>query len=69
MAHRTQAVIVGVGMIGSVHVAAIRGVGATVRGVVGSTPGAVRVTQHRALNRLRRIVMAVDVPDAHLDEE
>ena len=38
MAHRTQAVIVGVGMIGSVHVAAIRGVGATVRGVVGSTP-------------------------------
>ncbi|GAA1261384.1 hypothetical protein GCM10009609_25320 [Pseudonocardia aurantiaca] len=40
-------------------------------GVVGSTPGAVRVTQHRALNRLRRIVMAVDVdvPDADLDEE
>jgi predicted dehydrogenase len=38
VAHRTQAVIVGVGMIGSVHVAAIRGVGATVRGVVGSTP-------------------------------
>ena len=24
--------------------------------VVGSTPGAVRVTQHRALNRLRRII-------------
>jgi RNA polymerase sigma-70 factor (ECF subfamily) len=38
-------------------------------GVVGSTPGAVRDTQHRALNRLRRIVMAVDVPDADLDEE
>jgi predicted dehydrogenase len=38
VAHRTQAVIVGVGMIGSVHAAAIRGVGATVRGVVGSTP-------------------------------
>ncbi|MFG1682599.1 Gfo/Idh/MocA family protein [Nonomuraea sp. NPDC049269] len=39
MAHpRTQAVIIGAGMIGSVHAAAIRGVGATVRGVVGSTP-------------------------------
>ena len=39
MAHsRTQAVIVGAGMIGSVHAAAIRGIGATVRGVVGSTP-------------------------------
>jgi len=33
--------------------------------VVGSTPGAVRVTQHRALNRLRRKVVAavVDVED------
>ena len=39
MAHpRTQAVIIGAGLIGSVHAAAIRGVGATVRGVVGSTP-------------------------------
>ncbi|MEU7835070.1 Gfo/Idh/MocA family oxidoreductase [Nonomuraea sp. NPDC049129] len=30
--------IVGAGFIGSVHAAAVRGVGATVRGVVGSTP-------------------------------
>ncbi|MEU4226703.1 Gfo/Idh/MocA family oxidoreductase [Nonomuraea sp. NPDC026600] len=35
---RTQAVIIGAGMIGTVHAAAIRGVGATVRGVVGSSP-------------------------------
>jgi RNA polymerase sigma-70 factor (ECF subfamily) len=36
---------------------------------VGSTPGAVRVTQHRALNRLRRIVLGCgDDPD-ELDEE
>lgn len=33
---------------------------------VGSTPGAVRVTQHRALNRLRRIVLG---PDAPLDDD
>ncbi|WP_433172565.1 Gfo/Idh/MocA family protein [Actinoallomurus sp. CA-150999] len=39
MAHpRIQAVVVGAGMIGSVHATAIRSVGATVRGVVGSTP-------------------------------
>lgn len=39
MAHpHIQAVIVGAGFIGSVHAAAVRGVGATVRGVVGSTP-------------------------------
>ena len=31
---------------------------------VGSTPGAVRVTQHRALNRLRGVV----VPDEELDD-
>jgi RNA polymerase sigma-70 factor, ECF subfamily len=31
---------------------------------VGSTPGAVRVTQHRALNRLRGVV----VPDGELDD-
>ena len=29
---------------------------------VGSTPGAVRVTQHRALNRLRRVVIGSDAP-------
>jgi predicted dehydrogenase len=33
-----NAVIVGAGMIGAVHAAAIRGAGATVRGVVGATP-------------------------------
>ncbi|WP_308168083.1 Gfo/Idh/MocA family oxidoreductase [Nonomuraea sp. NEAU-A123] len=39
MAHpRTQAVIIGAGLIGSVHAGALRGVGATVRGVVGSSP-------------------------------
>jgi RNA polymerase sigma-70 factor, ECF subfamily len=31
--------------------------------VVGSTPGAVRVTQHRALNRLRRQVVTAAAPD------
>lgn len=48
---------------------------------VGSTPGAVRVTQHRALNRLRRTILAaagvdadasadtVSDGDADLDEE
>ncbi|MBT2224946.1 Gfo/Idh/MocA family oxidoreductase [Nonomuraea sp. NEAU-A123] len=35
---RTQAVIIGAGLIGSVHAGALRGVGATVRGVVGSSP-------------------------------
>jgi predicted dehydrogenase len=34
----TNAVVVGAGMIGTVHAAAIRGAGGTVRGVVGSTP-------------------------------
>jgi RNA polymerase sigma-70 factor (ECF subfamily) len=29
---------------------------------VGSTPGAVRVTQHRALTRLRRMVLGSDAP-------
>lgn len=29
---------------------------------VGSTPGAVRVTQHRALNRLRRMLLGSDAP-------
>lgn len=33
--------------------------------VVGSTPGAVRVTQHRALNRLRGVI----VPDADADAD
>jgi RNA polymerase sigma-70 factor, ECF subfamily len=41
---------------------------------VGSTPGAVRVTQHRALNRLRRKILAavdagVDAGDESDDEE
>jgi RNA polymerase sigma-70 factor (ECF subfamily) len=41
---------------------------------VGSTPGAVRVTQHRALNRLRRKILAavdagVDAGDETDDEE
>ncbi|WP_147261684.1 RNA polymerase sigma factor ShbA [Pseudonocardia hierapolitana] len=38
---------------------------------VGSTPGAVRVTQHRALNRLRRKLVAagVDAGDEHDDDE
>jgi RNA polymerase sigma-70 factor (ECF subfamily) len=38
---------------------------------VGSTPGAVRVTQHRALNRLRRKVVTagVDAGDEQDDEE
>ena len=40
---------------------------------VGSTPGAVRVTQHRALNRLRRMLVgagdAVDEPDLEPDFE
>jgi RNA polymerase sigma-70 factor, ECF subfamily len=38
---------------------------------VGSTPGAVRVTQHRALNRLRRKVVTAgaEVGDEHDDEE
>jgi RNA polymerase sigma-70 factor (ECF subfamily) len=35
---------------------------------VGSTPGAVRVTQHRALNRLRRIVVEPELADEELDE-
>jgi RNA polymerase sigma-70 factor (ECF subfamily) len=37
--------------------------------MVGSTPGAVRVTQHRALNRLRRMVVEPDVADEEPDEE
>jgi RNA polymerase sigma-70 factor (ECF subfamily) len=38
---------------------------------VGSTPGAVRVTQHRALNRLRRKVVTagVEIEDEQDDEE
>jgi RNA polymerase sigma-70 factor, ECF subfamily len=37
--------------------------------IVGSTPGAVRVTQHRALNRLRRNVVTVGaVPDDEIDD-
>lgn len=36
---------------------------------VGSTPGAVRVTQHRALNRLRRMVVQPDLSDEELDAE
>jgi RNA polymerase sigma-70 factor (ECF subfamily) len=35
---------------------------------VGSTPGAVRVTQHRALNRLRRIVVGMAGPDDEPEE-
>jgi RNA polymerase sigma-70 factor (ECF subfamily) len=35
---------------------------------VGSTPGAVRVTQHRALNRLRRIVIGTAGPDDEPEE-
>jgi predicted dehydrogenase len=35
---RKQVVVVGAGMIGTVHAGAIRAVGASVRGVVGSTP-------------------------------
>ena len=34
---------------------------------VGSTPGAVRVTQHRALNRLRGVVVPEDELDGDLD--
>jgi predicted dehydrogenase len=34
-----NAVVVGAGMIGTVHATAIRGAGGTVRGVVGATPG------------------------------
>ena len=36
--------------------------------IVGSTPGAVRVTQHRALNRLRRKVVTAGVTTKELDE-
>ena len=36
---------------------------------VGSTPGAVRVTQHRALNRLRGVVVPDEEPDDALDAE
>ena len=37
---------------------------------VGSTPGAVRVTQHRALNRLRRLVAAGEHPvEEELEDE
>ncbi|HVH23441.1 MAG TPA: RNA polymerase sigma factor ShbA [Pseudonocardia sp.] len=36
---------------------------------VGSTPGAVRVTQHRALNRLRGVVVPADELDDDLDDE
>lgn len=40
MAHaRIKAVIVGAGMIGTVHATAVRAAGGTVGGVVGSTPG------------------------------
>lgn len=41
--------------------------------VIGSTPGAVRVTQHRALNRLRGasdgpIALDPEDPDDHYDD-
>jgi predicted dehydrogenase len=35
---RKQVVVVGAGLIGAVHAAAIRAAGGTVRGVIGSTP-------------------------------
>lgn len=37
--------------------------------MVGSTPGAVRVTQHRALNRLRGIIGGPELDGADRDEE